>query len=269
MKKLTDEQYIKSCIIATKNFNIFYNFGDSDNAKNSDAGIGKAFEPFMKDALTEVTGNLWRFGDKDREADFIDTTGEYESIELKTTLRSSFTGGTTGGRIASIQKNPESNLKYTIDKNDNTKIYVYDPKPYIFIDFDRPWNGYEKFYIKRLYTGDVREVDWNNNRNLTDDAKNNLRLLIDETNSNERYIRMPWQSQNNKDADRGDILKYIILETLNKDTLIECKELINNQLNVINSLKVNSFIQRASEFDDISIDDIINALSKIKEERNK
>jgi len=34
-------------------------------------------------------------------------------------------------------------------------------------------------------------------------------------------------------------------------------------------LKVNSFIQRASEFDDISIDDIINALTKIKEERNK
>jgi alpha-L-arabinofuranosidase len=117
--------------------------------------------------------------------------------------------------------------------------------------------------------GDIREVDWNNNRGLTDDAKNNLRLLIDETNSNERYIRIPWQSQNNKDADRGDILKYIILETLNSDTLIECKELIDKQLGIISSLKVNSFIQRASEFDDISIDDIINALTKIKEERNK
>lgn len=267
MKKLTDSEYIKACNIAVEKFNNFYIFGDSDNVKNSDSGIGKAIEPFMRDALTEVTGVQWRLGDKDREADFVDTTNTYESIELKTTISNCFTGGCTGGRIESIQKNPDKSLKYTLDKNDNTRIYVYDPKPYILIDFDRPYNGYEKFYVKRLYVGDLREVDWNKNRNLSEDAKNNLRLLIDETNSIERYIRVPWQSQNNKEIDRDYVLQYIINETFNQNTLIDCKTLSDEQISNISKLKVNSFINMAANFDNDSLEYIINELSKIRKQK--
>lgn len=263
MKKLlTEKEYIEVANIVEETFNDFYIFENSENVKNSDSGIGKAIEPFFKDALNKVTEVQWRQGDKDTEPDFVDDSGVYESIELKTTIGNTFVGGCTGGRIPSLQKNPEKSLKYTLDKNDNSKIYVYDPKPYVLIDFDRPNNGYEKFYIKRLYVGNIREVDWDKNRSLTREAKDSLNLLIDNSNSMERYIRIPWQIQNNKEYDRDTVLKYIIGETYDKDLLKDLIKLCNNQIKYIMEKNVNSLLKIFDTLDESSQKAILNKLQE-------
>lgn len=249
MKHLSDKEYTEVANIVEETFNDFYIFENSENVKNSDSGIGKAIEPFFKDALNKVTGAKWRQGDKDTEPDFVDDSDTYESIELKTTIGNNFVGGCTGGRIATLEKHPDKSSKYTLNKNDNSKIYVYDPKPYVLIDFDRPNNGYEKFYIKRMYVGDIREVDWDKNRSLTKEAKNNLKLLIDNTNNMDRYIRIPWQSQNNKEYDRDVVLKYIIGEVCDKGLLEELIKQCNNQIDYIKRKRTDSFLKTIDSLD--------------------
>ena len=64
-----------------------------------------------------------------------------------------------------------------------------------------------------------------------------------------------------------DNMQYIINETFNQNTLIDCKTLSDEQISNISKLKVNSFINMAANFDNDSLEYIINELSKIRKQK--
>lgn len=246
MRNLTRQEAIDVCKYAMKKFNEACMCGFVHGYKESDSGVGTEFEKYFLIALNHVTGKPWYKGDKDTEQDFKNSSGDYNPIELKTTIRGSFTGGTTGGRIAKIEHDKDKCKKYTNDPNDKSKIYIYDYEQYIFISIDRPWNGWDNYHINKVEHGNIREVDWNTSRGLNPDARKKLDIIIDESNSLERRSRCPWQTQNRKKFTKNDLIKYAIGETINNADLNIIQQLIDEQRQINDRTLVMGYLNNLS-----------------------
>lgn len=266
-RNLTKQEVLDVCELSLKKFNNAYLCDSISNLKNTDKGIGDAIEPYICEALCEVTGVKWRRGHHNKECDFICEDPKYNPFELKTAISAYFTGGVKSGRESILLQGKDS-TKYSLKRNDGNKICIYDDVQYILIKIDRPWNGWNTYYINQIYHGNLKEIDWSSNQRLYSEKLNKL-LILDNSNTYERKMRYPYhqETKTNKNINftLEDSGKNVITNTYNIDLLLSLKKLIDVQIGLTKNIIEQQIKRLANTLDNNSLDNIIKYFEELKE----